>query len=188
MKLKQLILAGLFAGIIAILAQVSAPLPFSPVPVTGQTLGVFLAGAVLGSRPGALSVLVYLLLGACGLPVFAQGRAGAAVLLGPTGGYLAGFVLGAYLCGRILEKRRQAGYVTVAGAMLACLAVTYTAGAFWLAASLHLSPQRALWAGVIPFLPPDLLKLALAAALAVPVRRSLRAAGLGSEPTRPDRT
>lgn len=187
-KPKSLVVAGLFAGIISVLAQISVPLPFSPVPVTGQTLGVFLAGAVLGSRLGALSVLVYLLLGACGLPVFAQGRAGAGVLLGPTGGYLAGFVLGAYLCGRILEKRQQAGYLTVAGAMLACLAVTYGAGAVWLATSLHLSPQRALWAGVIPFLPPDLLKLALAAALAVPVRRSLRAAGLSPDPIRPDRT
>ncbi|MBC7340392.1 MAG: biotin transporter BioY [Firmicutes bacterium] len=177
-KLKSLIVAGLFAGIISLLAQISIPLSFSPVPVTGQTLGVFLAGAVLGSRPGALSVLVYVLLGACGLPVFAQGRAGAGVLVGPTGGYLVGFVAGAYLCGRILEKRSQAGYLTVAGAMLVCLAVTYGAGVLWLAASLHLSLKAALGTGVIPFLPPDLLKLALAVALAVPVRRSLRAAGL----------
>ncbi|MBC7336471.1 MAG: biotin transporter BioY, partial [Clostridia bacterium] len=108
--------------------------------------------------------------------------------VGPTGGYLAEFVLGAYLCGRILEKRSQAGYLTVAGAMLACLAVTYGAGVLWLATSLDMSPRRAPWAGVIPFLPPHLLKLALAAALAVPVRRSLRAAGLCPDPTPPDRT
>ncbi|MEW6398285.1 MAG: biotin transporter BioY [Bacillota bacterium] len=178
MKVRPLILAALFAAVLSALARLAIPIPFSPVPVTGQMCGVFLAGAVLGSRLGSFSVLVYVLLGAFGLPVFAQGRAGPGVLLGPSGGYLAGFVLGTYASGRVLERRERPGYLTTAAAMALCLLVTYGAGVTQLALVLHLPPAKALGAGVLPFLPLDLAKIAIAAGVAVPVRRSLEAAHL----------
>jgi len=177
-RARVLALPALFAAVISVLAQVSIPIPISPVPITGQMLGVFLAGAILGSRLGVLSILTYILLGAAGLPVFAQGRSGPAVILGPSGGYLTGFVLGTYLLGKVVERRSQPAYGRTAAGMALCLLATYAVGCTQLALVLHLSPSKALWAGVIPYLPLDLFKLALATAVAVPARRSLEAAGL----------
>lgn len=178
MRVTDLTLPALFAAVISVLAQISIPLPLSPVPVTGQMLGVFLAGALLGSRLGTISVLTYVLLGTVGLPVFAQGRGGPAVLLGPSGGYLAGFVLGTFLLGKTVEKGDPPAYGRTAAGMILCLVSTYVLGCTQLAVVLNLTPARAVWVGVLPYLPLDLLKLALATALAVPVRRSLQAAGV----------
>lgn len=184
MKSKSLILVGLFAAIISVLAQVSIPVPFSPVPITGQTFAVFLAGAILGSRLGGLSMLVYLLLGAIGLPVFAGARGGFAVLVGPTGGYLLGFVVGAYVLGRIVEASPRVGYWRVAVGMVVCLLIAYILGVTQLALVLGFTLKKALLAGVIPYVPLDLLKLALAAFVAMGVRRRLVAAGMLPVPAR----
>src|SRR5689334_20832837 len=92
------------SALIALSARVAIPLPFSPVPVTGQTFAVLLVGAALGRRRGAAAVIAYLAEGAAGLPVFAGPNAGPAVLLGPTGGYLFGFIPGAWLCGLLAER------------------------------------------------------------------------------------
>jgi biotin transport system substrate-specific component len=96
--------ASLIVGaslLVALMAQVSVPLPFSPVPITGQTFAVLLVGAALGAKRGSASLLLYLLEGAAGLPVFAGGGAGPATFLGPTGGYLIGFVAAAWLVGAL---------------------------------------------------------------------------------------
>ena len=184
MRTRSLTLPPIFAAVTSVLAQVSIPVPFSPVPITGQMLGVFLTGAILGSRLGTISVLTYILLGTVGLPVFAQGRSGPGVLLGPSGGYLTGFVAGTYLLGKIIERGKgPAAYGRTAAGMGLCLLVTYATGCTQLALVLNLAPSRALPVGVLPFLPLDLLKLALATALAVPVRRSLQAAGFLPAPT-----
>jgi len=113
---RELILASLFAALTAVLSYVSIPVPFSPVPITGQTFGVMLSGALLGSKLGALSQIVYLLLGVIGLPVFAFGASGLATLLGPSGGFLFGFPIGAYITGIMLEKNKKASvfYMTLA--------------------------------------------------------------------------
>jgi biotin transport system substrate-specific component len=103
---------------IALLAQVAIPLPFSPVPITGQTFAVLLVGVLLGSRRGGLGVLLYLLEGAAGLPFFAGGTAGLARLAGPTGGYLVGFVVAAIVVGLLAERgwdRRIWGQVFILG-------------------------------------------------------------------------
>ncbi|KKM09089.1 hypothetical protein SY88_20285 [Clostridiales bacterium PH28_bin88] len=184
MNTRSLILAGLFAAITSVLAQVSIPVPFSPVPITGQTFAVFLAGAILGSRLGGLSMLVYLLLGAIGLPVFANATGGFSVLVGYTGGYLMGFVLGAYVLGRIVEGSPKTGYWRVVLGMALCLVIAYTLGAIQLALVLGFTLKKALLAGVIPYVPLDLLKLALAAFVAMGVRRRLVAAGMLPVPAR----
>jgi biotin transport system substrate-specific component len=158
----SLILA--FSFFIALLAQAAIPLPFSPVPITGQTLGVLLAGLLLGSRRGAACLLVYLAEGALGLPVFAGGTAGPAVLVGPTAGYLAGFVLAAYLVGRMAERGWDRSYGGTFLAMLLGNLAIYACGVTWLA--LYLGDfGRALVGGLLPFIPGDLLKILLAVAL-----------------------
>ncbi|MCS7251828.1 MAG: biotin transporter BioY, partial [Thermoflexus sp.] len=117
----------------ALMAQISIPLPFTPVPITGQTLAVLLVGAALGSRRGALSIATYVLEGALGLPVFAGGTAGISRLQGPTGGYLIGFVAAALITGWLAERGWDRRPLSTALAMLAGNAVIYLFGLPWLA-------------------------------------------------------
>lgn len=158
--------ALIFGGslFVALSARVTIPLPFSPVPVTGQTLAVLLTGALLGSRRAALCLLAYLAEGIAGLPVFALGEtAGLARLMGPTGGYLIGFVAAAYVTGLLAERGwgRRAG--TALLAMLAGNATLYVLGLSWL--SLFVGLERALPLGLYPFIVGDLLKLIVATTL-----------------------
>ena len=148
---------------IALASQVAIPLHFSPVPLTGQTLAVLLAGALLGSRRGSLCLLLYLAEGTVGLPVFAGGRAGLAHLVGPTGGYLVGFIASAFLTGLLAERGWDRRAATTLAAMLLGNAVIYAFGLPWLA--YFVGSGRALASGLLPFIPGDLLKLLLAAAL-----------------------
>ncbi len=143
----------------ALAARIAVPLPFSPVPVTGQTLAVLLLGAVLGSRRGSLAVVAYLAEGAMGGPVFAGGTGGVARLLGPTGGYLFGFVLAAYLVGVLAERGWDRSPLRTAAAMLLGTCVIYLAGLPWL--GLFVGPRNALSMGLYPFLVGDALKIVL---------------------------
>lgn len=152
--------------LLALSAQVAVPLPGSPVPVTGQTFAVLLIGAALGSRLGALTVLAYLAEGAAGLPVFAPGGPlGLVRLAGPTGGYLAGFVAAAFVVGLLAERGWDRRVPTAAAAMLVGELVVYAVALPSLARFVPL--DRLLDAGLWPFVPGDLYKLALAA-LALP--------------------
>lgn len=105
-RLKGMVFAALFAALTAAVAWFKIPLPFTPVPITLQTLAVLLSGAMLGSYYGALSMIVYLALGAIGLPVFAGGSSGIGALLGPTGGYLFSYPIAAFAVGKMLEKKK----------------------------------------------------------------------------------
>ncbi|HHY34836.1 MAG TPA: biotin transporter BioY [Firmicutes bacterium] len=180
MKTRSLVLAALCAALIGVLAQVAVPVPFSPVPFTGQMLGVFLTGAVLGRKLGVISVLTYVLLGVLGLPVFARGMSGVSVLLGPSGGYLVGFVAGVYVLGFVVERGTEGerGYLRSAAGMLLCLIITYLFGLVQLSLVMNLSFKEALLVGAVPFIPVDVVKALLAARLAVPVRKALRSAGM----------
>ena len=154
-----------FSLLIALSARIAAPLPFSPVPVTGQTLAVLLTGALLGSRRGALSVLAYLAQGAIGLPVFAAGGAGFVWLLGPTGGYLFGFVAAAFVTGLLAERGWDRRFGTTLAMMVIGSAVIYLAALPYLAG--FVGAQRALAVGLYPFIVGDLAK-SVAAALLLP--------------------
>ncbi len=176
MQTKDVILCGLFAALLALTAQVSIPLPFSPVPITGQTFGVFLAGGILGSRHGTVAALVYILMGAVGMPVFHHAQGGIHLVLGPTGGYLWGFALGVYLLGKIVE--RKSSYWSLLGGMGLCLAVIYTLGTLQLAFITGLELPQALLVGVVPFIPLDAVKIFAAAGLSLAVRQRLLKTGL----------
>ncbi|MDI6870431.1 MAG: biotin transporter BioY [Bacillota bacterium] len=157
---------ALLAAVIGTLAFVAVPLPFSPVPLSGQSFGVMLAGALLGPYLGPLAVLVYLLLGLAGLPVFAGGHAGPGVLVGPTGGYLWGFAAGAWVIGLVSSVRKnQPAWQTLLGIALGGILVVYALGVAQLALVSGLPLGKALAVGVLPFLPGDLVKAVAAAAV-----------------------
>ena len=156
--------------LIAVLAQISIPLPFTPIPITGQTIGVILVGGLLGARRGAMAVLTYLMEGAIGLPVFAQMKAGAHVLVGPTAGYLWGFVFAAFLIGYLAEKRWT---VKPTSSFFSCFAATtliLVLGTLYLAA-FSLGFNEALIMGFYPFLVGDVVKSAICAGLITGIRK-----------------
>ena len=153
-----LVLAG--SALIALAAQVRFPLPFSPVPVTGQTFAVLLVAAALG-RLGLASVIAYLVEGAIGLPVFAGGGFGVATIVGPTGGYLIGFALAAALVGSAAERGWDRSFISALAAMAIGEVAIYACGLAWLAR--FALPVPLLSAGLVPFIPGDLFKMMLAA-------------------------
>jgi biotin transport system substrate-specific component len=166
-KIRQMVLSCLMASLAAVGAYLLVPL--GPVPVTLTTLFVLLAGLLLGSRQGLASMGLYLLVGLIGLPVFSGGRGGIGHLLGPTGGYLAGFCLAAWVTGFISERTR--GHL--AGQVLAVAAGSlsvYAVGLPWLRTVANLSWSQALFAGMAPFLPGDAAKALAALALARAIR------------------
>jgi biotin transport system substrate-specific component len=147
-------------------AQVSIPLPFTPVPLTLQPMLVLLGGAVLGSRLGASSQIVYLALGIAGLPVFAASPIlpqGAARLLGPTGGYLMAYPAAAFVAGWFAEGGFDRRYLTSLVAMAIGLGIIFAGGVLWL--SLGVGLQTAIRQGLWPFVGADLMKLIIAAAI-----------------------
>jgi biotin transport system substrate-specific component len=149
----------------ALAAQVSFLLPFTPVPVTGQTFAVLLAGTALGSRLGAASQALYVALGAAGLPFYADGEGGWQAATGATAGYLVGFVVAAAVLGMLAERRQDRAVLTAVPAMLMGTAIIYALGAWWLSIELGVSAAKAVELGVAPFLIGDALKLAAAGLL-----------------------
>ena len=147
--------------LIGVCAQISIPL--FPVPVTLQTFAVVMIGALLGSKRGTAAVLAYLAQGAVGLPVFSLGRAGAAMLCGPTAGYLFGFVAAAFVVGLLAERGWDRNFLTTVLAMTAGSVIIYTCGVAWLSGMIGLS--KALWAGLYPFVFGEALKIFAAAAI-----------------------
>ena len=157
------------AAVTAVAAQIAVPIP--PVPFTMQVLAVILSGLLLGVRTGALAQAIYVLVGAVGVPVFAGFKGGLGIVLGPTGGYLISYPIAAAVAGLAAHtvaraSRRKALWT---GFLWGCagLAVIYTLGATWLAVVAGLSPAEALATGVLPFVVFDLIKVALAALVAV---------------------
>jgi biotin transport system substrate-specific component len=154
------VVASLF---VAVCAQVEFRLPFSPVPISGATLGVLYAGALLGSRRGSAAVLLYLLEGAAGLPVFSGGAAGFLRFLGPTGGYLLGYPLGAFAVGLLAERGWDRSPLRAFATMLVASLPIFALGLIGLS---RFVPAKALLsAGLWPFVPGDLIKAAASAGL-----------------------
>lgn len=160
MKTKKMILCALFAALTAVCSMISIPLPFTPVPINLATLSVFLAGGLLGSKYGAVSQIVYVFLGAVGLPVFAQFSGGLGIITGATGGYIIGYITGAWLTGLLIEKLGH-GLFTIIAAMAAGLASCYILGTLWFMYVTSTGLIAALTMCVIPFLLGDAFKIAV---------------------------
>jgi biotin transport system substrate-specific component len=152
-----------FSLLTALSAQIV--IPIGPVPITGQTFAVLLTGALLGSRLGAITMIVYLLEGAIGLPFFSGAHGGILHLLGPTGGYLVAFPAGAFITGAFAEHGWDRKFLTAAAAMTIGSIVIMLSGWLWFSLVMKTSPAITLFATVLKFIPGDIIKISLAAAV-----------------------
>lgn len=162
-KQKSMIFAALFASMIAAVSFFKIPLPFTPVPITLQTVMVLLSGAMLGANYGALAMIIYLLLGAIGLPVFSGGSSGIGVLLGPTGGFLLSFPVAAFVIGKLARKEKLTSLFL---AMFVGTLIIYIFGAIQGAIVTHLGLIAIFTGWILPFVIGDVIKLLLAAWIA----------------------
>lgn len=170
-------LVGLMTAIICVISPFAIVFPFSPVPVSLATLAIYFAVMVLGCKKGTISVLLYTLLGLVGLPVFSGFSGGVGKLLGPTGGYIIGYVFMAIICGLFTDKWPGRFFQRFIGMLLGTIAC-YVFGTLWLSLQANLSFSAALAAGVLPFLPADLAKLLIALLVGSEIRKRLMKAGL----------
>lgn len=161
----DIMLVALGTGFVSLMAQVAIPLePFSPVPITGQTLAVLVVGGALGALRGGASLLLYLLLGWAGAPIYAEGTSGSFINL-PTGGYLVGFVIAAVVVGYLSEKGWDRSLRSSLGAMLVGEIIIFGVGVPWLANNLGVGAGKAMEFGLYPFVIGDIIKLLIAAGL-----------------------
>ena len=164
-NLNHVLGTGLFVVLMALGAFVRIHLPFTPVPITLQTLFMLLAGAFLGCGWGTSAMGFYLLLGICGLPVFAGASSGILYIFGPTGGYLIGFMVGAWIVGRMIGAEPDPSWkLTLAGLSLATMSL-YILGITQLMLWSRTSLTNALFMGFIPFIPGDIVKILIAASI-----------------------
>lgn len=176
-SIKQLTLVGLMAAVICILGPWTVHIPISPVPISLGMLGVYFVTSVLGMRMGTASVLIYILMGLVGIPVFTGFSAGPGKLLGPTGGYIIGYLFMALICGFFVDKFSKSLPLYFLGMILGT-AVCYLFGTLWLAHQMQYTFFQALMAGVIPYIPADLVKLIAARVVGFQLRKRLANAGL----------
>lgn len=172
-----LIAAG--AGLTAIAAQVAIPL--WPVPVTGQTLAVLLVGSTLGALRGTLSMVLYAVLGIVGVPVFSDATHGLSIIMGPSGGYIIGFIFAAAFTGWLAQRAWDHRLVGAVLSFLAGTVVTFLIGLPWLAISLHLSLEQTLQAGLYPFIIGGIVKALLAAGIIRLAWRQIAASDIRDE-------
>ncbi len=178
-NIHQLSLIGLMTAVICILSPFALVLPFSPVPLSLSTLSIYFAVMILGGKQGTISVIIYILLGLAGMPVFSGFTGGIGKLLGPTGGYLAGYIFLALICGFFLKKWKNRTHLCFWGMLLGTM-VCYTIGTLWLALQASLTLPVALMTGVVPYLPGDFVKIVLALLVGRPICKRLQKAGLVS--------
>lgn len=174
---KQLAIVGLMTAIICVMAPFALPIPFSPVPISLGTLAIYFVLTVLGLKFGTISVIIYILLGLAGLPVFTGFRGGPGTLFGPTGGYIIGYIFMALICGFFIDKWGNNILLCFLGMILGTAAL-YVFGSFWLAFQLSYTLPQAFMAGAIPYIPGDLIKLVIAVAVGRQLRKRLQKSGL----------
>ena len=169
---KQLAFIGLMTAILCIMAPFCIFLPFSPIPVSLGTLAVYFCAILLGKKQSLISVSLYLLLGFVGLPVFSGFTGGAGKILGPTGGYLIGYLFLALICGSFVDKFPNRIFPCLGGMLLGTL-ICYLFGTAWLCYQASLTLSQALFSSVIPFLPGDIVKMFFAAFMGLQIRKRL---------------
>lgn len=172
LNIRIMTLVGLMVAVCGICAQIAIPLPFSPVPLTLQTLAIMVAAMMLGPRWGTLVMLVYVAAGSVGIPVFAQAKAGIGALAGATGGFIWGFIPGAFVMGILAgETKKDLKFIKAIVAALAGLAIIYSCGVIQLSIVAGLSIGQAILVGALPYLPLEAVKILLAAKIVSAVRR-----------------
>lgn len=172
MNTKELTLIGLMTAITCILGPLSVPLPISLVPISFTNLAIYFTVFLLGWKRGTISYLIYLFIGFVGVPVFSGFSGGPGKLLGPTGGYLIGFLFLAIISGLFIDYFKGKIYMYTLGMVLG-LAVTYLLGTAWLALQMDLSFYEGLMMGVIPFIPGDIIKIIAALILGPILRKNI---------------
>ena len=177
LTLKQITLAGLMTAVFCMLGPISLNIPISPVPISLGMLAIYFVTSVLGMKLGTFSVLAYILLGLAGVPVFTGLTGGAGKLLGPTGGYIIGYIFMALICGFFVDKWGHRILPEILGMALGT-AVCYLFGTLWLAYQASYTFLQALAAGVLPYIPVDAVKLVIALAVGRQIRARLLKAGL----------
>ncbi len=175
-SIKEMVLIGIFAALTGILAQISVPLPFSPVPITFQVFAVCLSAIILGSKLGTFSQIIYLLLGAIGIPIFANFTGGMQMVLGPTGGFLIGFPIMAWIVGRFVDHNPSI-LKSLVGLFIGLFAC-YFLGVLQLSFVTKMGIQKSIMVGAVPYIPLDIIKIIIAAFLGLQVRKSLMKANL----------
>lgn len=178
-KTKELTLTALMAAVLCVLGPLSVPLPFSPVPVSLTMVGIYLAVYAVGMWRGTAAVFLYLLLGLVGLPVFSGFAGGPSKLLGPTGGYLIGFLFTALVSGFVIDRFWKNRLVSAAG-MAAGIATAYVFGTAWLAYVAGMTFGEALAVGVIPYIGFDLVKIVAVVIVGPELKKALIRANLVS--------
>ncbi len=172
---RQLTLIAVMTAVTCILGPLSLPIGIVPISLTN--LAIYLAVYALGTKRGTLSYIVYLFIGVVGLPVFSGFSGGFTKLLGPTGGYLIGFAFMAFISGIFIDKFSDKIYMCFLGMVLGTI-VTYLLGTAWLSYETKLTFNAALYAGVIPFIPGDLVKMIIASLIGPQIRKRLISAGI----------
>jgi len=162
-RLRDLMLVVAGAGLVGLMAQISIPLSFTPVPLTGQTFAVLLVGTTLGLRRGAAALILYMVAGLIGVPWFAHGVGGFPG--GTNFGYILGFIASAAICGYMAERKADRRLISAIPAMVVGEFVMYVIGVTWLGVDLNVSVGKAISLGFLPFWIPDAIKCALAAGL-----------------------
>ena len=177
LNVKQLALTGLMTAVLCILGPIALNIPISPVPISLGFLGIYFICSVLGTKLGTLSVIVYILLGLAGLPVFTNFTGGPGKLFGPTGGYIIGYIFMALICGLFVDKSGGRLLLILVGMVLGSV-VGYLFGTLWLAYQQSIGFVQALFLGVVPYLPFDAAKLIVGAVIGSKLRSRLLQAGL----------
>lgn len=180
-SVKNIALTGLLSAVICVLSPFALHIPFSPVPISLGMLAIYFVISVAGMKLGTISVLIYILLGLAGVPVFTDFTAGPGKLLGPTGGYIIGYIFLALIGGFFTDRFGKRLPLCIPGLILGTC-VCYLFGTLWLQYQLQITFFQALLQAVIPYIPVDLIKLILAVALGFQIRKRLMRAGLLTQP------
>lgn len=177
LSISNMAIIAIMTALTCILAPLSIAIPVSPVPISLTNLVIYFSLYLLGAKRATISYLVYLLLGMVGIPVFSGYTGGLQKLAGPTGGYIIGFIFMAIIAGIFIEKFSKNVVLQLIGMILGT-AVCYAFGTVWLAHVASLNFKAALFAGVIPYLPGDFIKMLLALTIGATIRNQLKKAGL----------
>lgn len=172
-SLKNMIFASLFCAITIVTSYIIIPLPFSPVPVTAQTLSVMLAGNLLPAKTGFFSMVLYIFMGLIGLPVFSGGKSGIAALIGPTGGYIISWPIAVFVMGLVLERVKvDFSRLLLINILFGVLLVDFI-GIIYLSFSTNISLLHGFTIGVLPFLIGDITKAVMSAIIALAIRKNV---------------